>query len=215
MPSLVVPVLSAGTPDMKGEPMLTCFKQMVRAGAHCGTAALLMSAAVQVQGQEATRGGNLNVLSITAINSLNPAIQSGVATGVPAAQLFASLLQAAGVQHLTHLKGASPGALRDKMKVANDVHQLAPVLPQEDVLRDWYVTRFFSLRDTAFRDPKSYFHRYASLTDKEARATASRIWETINLVNLRENVLPTRQRADLILRKGADHIIHSVWLRKL
>ena len=85
----------------------------------------------------------------------------------------------------------------------------------EDVLRDWYVTRFFSLRDTAFRDPKSYFHRYASLTDKEARGTANRIWETINLVNLRENVLPTRQRADLILRKGADHIIHSVWLRKL
>ena len=85
----------------------------------------------------------------------------------------------------------------------------------EDVLRDWYVTRFFSLRDTAFRDPKSYFHRYASLTDKEANATANRIWETINLINLRENVLPTRQRADLILRKGADHIIHSVWLRKL
>ena len=85
----------------------------------------------------------------------------------------------------------------------------------EDVLRDWYVTRFFSLRDTAFRDPKSYFHRYASLTDKEANATANRIWETINLVNLRENVVPTRQRADLILRKGADHIIHSVWLRKL
>lgn len=85
----------------------------------------------------------------------------------------------------------------------------------EDVIHDWYVTRFFSLRDTAFRDPKSYFHRYASLTDKEARATANRIWETINLVNLRENVVPTRQRADLILRKGADHIIHSVWLRKL
>jgi type I pantothenate kinase len=85
----------------------------------------------------------------------------------------------------------------------------------EDVIRDWYVTRFFSLRDTAFRDPKSYFHRYASLTDKEATVTANRIWETINLVNLRENVVPTRQRADLILRKGADHIIHSVWLRKL
>ena len=73
----------------------------------------------------------------------------------------------------------------------------------EDVIHDWYVTRFFSLRDTAFRDPKSYFHRYASLTDKEAHATANRIWETINLVNLRENVVPTRQRADLILRKGA------------
>ena len=85
----------------------------------------------------------------------------------------------------------------------------------EKDLREWYVTRFFSLRDTAFRDPKSYFHRYASLSDEEARATANRIWDTINLVNLRENLLPTRQRADLILRKGADHIIHSVWLRKL
>ena len=85
----------------------------------------------------------------------------------------------------------------------------------EKDLRDWYVTRFFSLRDTAFRNPKSYFHRYAALSDEEARATANRIWDTINLVNLRENLLPTRQRADLILRKGADHIIHSVWLRKL
>jgi type I pantothenate kinase len=85
----------------------------------------------------------------------------------------------------------------------------------ERVLRDWYVSRFFSLRDTAFRNPKSYFHRYASLSDSEAGETANRIWQTINLVNLRENVLPTRQRADLILRKGADHVIHSVGLRKL
>jgi type I pantothenate kinase len=82
-------------------------------------------------------------------------------------------------------------------------------------LRAWYIDRFLSLRDGAFRNPKSYFHRYASLTDSEARQTASRIWETINLVNLRENVLPTRPRADLVLRKGTDHIIHSVFLRKL
>jgi type I pantothenate kinase len=82
-------------------------------------------------------------------------------------------------------------------------------------LRSWYVDRFFSLRDPAFKNPKSYFHRYADLTDKEARLIASRIWETINLVNLRENVLPTRQRADLILRKGHDHVIRGVWLRKL
>ncbi|MFO1088872.1 MAG: type I pantothenate kinase [Hyphomicrobiales bacterium] len=84
-----------------------------------------------------------------------------------------------------------------------------------EVLRTWYVDRFFSLRETAFRNPKSYFHRYSSLTDDESRETANRIWETINLVNLKENILPTRQRADLILRKGPDHIIHSVWLRKL
>ena len=82
-------------------------------------------------------------------------------------------------------------------------------------LRKWYIERFLTLRDSAFRNPKSYFHRYAALTDKEARDTAARIWETINFVNLRENVLPTRPRADLVLRKGADHFIRSVFLRKL
>ena len=61
----------------------------------------------------------------------------------------------------------------------------------------------------------SYFHRYAELSDEETRRTANRIWETINLVNLRENVLPTRHRADLILRKTADHAINAVQLRKL
>ncbi len=82
-------------------------------------------------------------------------------------------------------------------------------------LRKWYIDRFFSLRDGAFKNPKSYFHRYASLTDHETRDTAARIWETINLVNLRENLLPTRPRADLVLRKGADHFVRSVFLRKL
>lgn len=85
----------------------------------------------------------------------------------------------------------------------------------EEILRQWYIDRFFSLRATAFRDPRSYFHKYASLADHEARETATHIWEAINLVNLRENVLPTRQRADLILHKGADHLIDEVWLRKL
>jgi type I pantothenate kinase len=82
-------------------------------------------------------------------------------------------------------------------------------------LRKWYIDRFFSLRDGAFKNPKSYFHRYASLTDKETRDTATRLWETINLVNLRENLLPTRPRADLVLRKGVDHFVRSVFLRKL
>ncbi len=85
----------------------------------------------------------------------------------------------------------------------------------EEVLRTWYVDRFFSLRETAFQDPRSYFHRYATLDDTETRQTANRIWDTINLLNLRENVLPTRQRADLILRKGADHVINAVDLRKI
>jgi type I pantothenate kinase len=86
---------------------------------------------------------------------------------------------------------------------------------EETDLKHWYVDRFLSLRDTAFRNPNSYFHRYSRLSDGEARRTARRIWETINLVNLREHVVPTRPRADLVLRKGSDHKIRSVFLRKL
>src|SRR6266704_6347569 len=72
----------------------------------------------------------------------------------------------------------------------------------DSVLKSWYVDRFLTLRGTAFRDPKSYFHRYSKLSDDEAVVTAASIWDRINLVNLHENILPTRQRADLILRKG-------------
>jgi type I pantothenate kinase len=83
------------------------------------------------------------------------------------------------------------------------------------VLHKWYVDRFLTLRETAFRDPKSYFHRYSSLDDKRAIETATSIWERINLINLRENILPTRQRADLILKKAQNHFVQEVWLRKL
>jgi type I pantothenate kinase len=86
---------------------------------------------------------------------------------------------------------------------------------EESVLRAWYVDRFLALRETAFRDPASYFHRYARLSDAEAVATATSIWERINLVNLHENILPTRQRADLILTKRASHLIEQVALRRL
>jgi type I pantothenate kinase len=85
----------------------------------------------------------------------------------------------------------------------------------EDILLSWYVDRFLTLRGTAFRDPKSYFHRYATLSDAEAIETASLIWRRINLVNLHENILPTRQRADLILRKVESHAIEEVALRRL
>jgi len=85
----------------------------------------------------------------------------------------------------------------------------------EELVEAWYVERFLRLRQTAFRDPASYFHRYATLSEDEARETGLSIWRSINLVNLQENILPTRQRADLILRKGADHAIDSVELRKL
>jgi type I pantothenate kinase len=86
---------------------------------------------------------------------------------------------------------------------------------EESVLRDWYVRRFLALRDTAFHDPRSYFHRYALLSDEEATATALAIWERTNLANLEDNILPTRPRAKLILKKGADHVVETVALRRL
>ena len=85
----------------------------------------------------------------------------------------------------------------------------------EDYVRRWYVERFHALRETAFRKPESYFHRYASLTDERAEQEALGIWERINGLNLRQNILPTRERADLILEKRADHAVERVRLRKL
>jgi len=85
----------------------------------------------------------------------------------------------------------------------------------EGHVRQWYVERFLTLRRTAFRDPASYFHRYAVLSDAEARERALSIWNEINGVNLIENILPTRTRAFLILEKCADHSVRNVKLRKL
>jgi type I pantothenate kinase len=85
----------------------------------------------------------------------------------------------------------------------------------EDVLKGWYVDRFLTLRSTAFRDPKSYFHRYSKVTDAEATDIATSIWSRINLVNLHENILPTRPRADLILKKTPMHNVEEVALRRL
>jgi type I pantothenate kinase len=81
-------------------------------------------------------------------------------------------------------------------------------------IEEWYVARFLTLRDTAFQNPASYFHRYVSLSDPEAVAEARRIWREINLVNLKANILPTRERATLILHKSADHGVASVSLRR-
>ena len=82
-------------------------------------------------------------------------------------------------------------------------------------IEQWYIDRFLTLRNTVFRNPASYFHRYADLEPDEAADKARRIWQTINLVNLRENVLPTRERANLILEKGRDHAVRRVRLRRL
>lgn len=79
----------------------------------------------------------------------------------------------------------------------------------------WYEERFLKLQRGAFANPQSYFHRYSSLTEDEARAKARDIWKRINEPNLLQNIVPTRSRADLVLRKGPDHKVHSVLLRKL
>jgi type I pantothenate kinase len=86
---------------------------------------------------------------------------------------------------------------------------------EETLLRRWYVERFMTLRETAFRNPKSFFRKYAELTESEALETAHGLWSRINQPNLVENILPTRPRADLILRKGVSHTIEEVSLRKL
>lgn len=86
---------------------------------------------------------------------------------------------------------------------------------REDDLYGWFLERFARLRETAFRDPESFFHSYAAMPDHEAMAIARSAWENINLVNLRENIGPTRDRARLVLEKGASHVVERVLLRRL
>lgn len=86
---------------------------------------------------------------------------------------------------------------------------------EEDIIRKWYVDRFLTLRETVFKSPEAYFNHYSKLSAAEAVKVANDIWDSINLVNLRENIQPTRQRAKLILHKGTNHAIDNVKLRKL
>ena len=85
----------------------------------------------------------------------------------------------------------------------------------ENDIEQWYIERFQKLRETVFQNTSSYFHRYARLTPAESIEMARRLWTSINLVNLRENIVPTRERAHLILAKGRDHAVRRVRLRKL
>ncbi len=85
---------------------------------------------------------------------------------------------------------------------------------EEERLKEWYIHRFLKLRQSAFNNPNSYFKHYANLSEQEAIQTASSIWDNINGLNLKENILPTRERANLILKKGADHAVELVKLRK-
>ncbi|WP_192459588.1 type I pantothenate kinase [Musicola keenii] len=84
----------------------------------------------------------------------------------------------------------------------------------ENLLENWYISRFLKFRQGAFSNPDSYFHNYAKLTEDEAIGIASQLWKEINGLNLKQNILPTRERASLILKKSANHAVESVRLRK-
>jgi type I pantothenate kinase len=86
---------------------------------------------------------------------------------------------------------------------------------RKEFIKAWYIERFLDLRQTSFTDPSSYFHRYAGLSDEQAREVAVGIWDSINERNLIDNVLTTRGRATLVLSKGEDHSVRRIRLRKL
>ena len=109
-----------------------------------------------------------------------------------------------------------PNKLGRKIPFVSDFFDFSVYLHAEDEdLERWYISRFMRLRETAFRDPRSFFHKYADLSDDKAVETARSIWRSINLRNLHENILPTRARASLVLTKGPTHCIEEVALRKL
>jgi len=109
-----------------------------------------------------------------------------------------------------------PNKLGRRIPFVSDFFDFSIYLHAEEAdLERWYINRFMRLRETAFRDPRSFFRKYADLTDEDAMMTARSIWTRINLRNLHENVLPTRARASLVLTKGPTHRIETVALRKL
>lgn len=116
--------------------------------------------------------------------------------------------------NVLQVRDLPPGG--DSVPFVSDFFDFSIYLDADEAfVQQWYRERFLRLRETAFRDPKSFFRTFAELTEEEAVATADDIWARINRPNLLENILPTRQRADLILRKGADHKIDQVALRRL
>ena len=120
------------------------------------------------------------------------------------------------VEGLNVLQPALPGRDgRTRVGLADYFDFSVYVDAGRDKIRAWYVERFLRLRETAFRDPGSYFAKYAALSHDEAVAEAERIWDTINGPNLVQNILPTRSRATLVLRKDRDHSVRYVRLRKL
>lgn len=120
------------------------------------------------------------------------------------------------VEGLNVLQTAAQVAGKPARSFVSDFFDFSIYIDADEAdIERWYVERFLSLRGSVFSNPASYFHKYASLSDEDAVAEARRIWREINGLNLHENVLPTRERAQLILEKATDHRIASVQLRKI
>lgn len=120
------------------------------------------------------------------------------------------------VEGLNVLQSGDGGAGRRARVLVSDFFDFSIYIDaDEEDIEGWYIARFLMLRDTVFRNPKSFFHRYASLSEAEAVDTARTIWRTINGVNLRENIAPTRQRARLVIEKGPDHAARRVRFRRV
>ena len=130
---------------------------------------------------------------------------------VPDAEIVVNAPDVLIVEGLNVLQPAAPG----RSLAVSDLFDFSIYVDARtaDIAR-WYEERFLRLQRGAFTNPQSYFHRFASLTEDEARARARGIWQAINEPNLVQNIVPTRPRADLVLRKGADHAVSSVLLRK-
>ena len=103
---------------------------------------------------------------------------------------------------------------RKKAFISDYIDYSIYVDADEKHLMKWYVDRFLKLKEQAFSDPNCYFNKYANLPDENAESIAKLIWEAVNHVNLIENILPCRNRANLILKKGEDHHIEEIYLRK-
>ena len=131
---------------------------------------------------------------------------------VPDAEIVVNAPDVLIVEGLNVLQPASPG----RSLAVSDLFDFSIYVDARtsDIAR-WYEERFLRLQRGAFTNPKSFFHRFASLTEEEARARARGIWAAINEPNLVQNIVPTRPRADLVLRKGPDHAVSSVLLRKV
>jgi type I pantothenate kinase len=120
------------------------------------------------------------------------------------------------LEGLNVLQSGGPGERAARVFVSDFLDFSIYIDASEEDLEAWYLQRFQRLRETAFRDPESFFHQYAvNMSEDEAMAFGRQVWATINAVNLRENIEPTRDRARLILDKGKDHRVERVWLRKL